>query len=139
MVSGLEYMTTDSNCKLDQIQVFCEDVVCTLVGRESLVETQHCAIGLCLAKCQFNICLKEFFLLQIFKGQDSWQEIFQRLLLYFLFFGLSNIDHQLTRNATGKGRVESSDDEGSFNDGASMVSDVSEVSVTIYVLSWWVT
>ena len=85
MVSGLEYMTTDSNCKLDQIQVFCEDVVCTLVGRESLVETQHCAIGLCLAKCQFNICLKEFFLLQIFKGQDSWQEIFQRLLLYFLF------------------------------------------------------
>ena len=34
-------------------------------------------------------------------------------------------------NITGKGRVESSDDEGSFNDAASMVSDVSEVRVGV--------
>jgi len=36
--------------------------------------------------------------------------------------------HKKKDPKSGKGRVESSDDEGSFNDGASMVSDVSEVS-----------
>jgi len=36
--------------------------------------------------------------------------------------------HKRKDPKSGKGRVESSDDEGSFNDGASMVSDVSEVS-----------
>ena len=33
----------------------------------------------------------------------------------------------LTSNISGKGRADSSDEEGSFNDAASMVSDVSEV------------
>ena len=33
------------------------------------------------------------------------------------------------KNVTGKGRVESCDDEGSFNDAASMVSDFSEVCI----------
>lgn len=36
--------------------------------------------------------------------------------------------HKKKDPKSGKGRVESSDDEGSFNDAASMVSDVSEVS-----------
>ena len=37
------------------------------------------------------------------------------------------IENPLTSNISGKGRVDSSDEEGSFNDAASMVSDVSEV------------
>lgn len=36
--------------------------------------------------------------------------------------------HKKKDSKSGKGRVESSDEEGSFNDAASMVSDVSEVS-----------
>ena len=56
---------------------------------------------------------------------------------YFSFFHerprnitivLITFKHICKQNVTGKGRVESSDDEGSFNDAASMVSDVSEVT-----------
>ena len=36
-------------------------------------------------------------------------------------------ENPLTSNISGKGRADSSDEEGSFNDAASMVSDVSEV------------
>ena len=36
-------------------------------------------------------------------------------------------ENPLMSDISGKGRVDSSDEEGSFNDAASMVSDVSEV------------
>ena len=61
------------------------------------------------ANCQFNFCLKSIFL-SFMKGQET--------LPFYI----------CKQNVTGKGRVESSDDEGSFNDAASMVSDVSEVT-----------
>ena len=47
---------------------------------------------------------------------------------HFIKFSVKLIfENPLTSNISGKGRVDSSDEEGSFNDAASMVSDVSEV------------
>ena len=102
------YLKIDKNCNLDEIQVFCEDVVLLWI------ETQRCAISLCLAHCQVNIALKVFFL----KCQSP------RKYYSFLLYSQT---YQNKMSRSGKGRVESSDDEGSFNDAASMVSDVSEV------------